>query len=95
MQTEEIVSELLKQAEKFMQVHETDSVTLIVSPETFYKLSPALSCIEHDKNYSSGHLGRHYVRSDKFVKGTDKALVFKPAAFDDFVEPVRREQLCL
>lgn len=78
LQAERIVRELLSAAEAFMRINKTDSVVLIVSPEIFAEISPSLSDIKHNKSYSSGHLGKHYVKSDPFIVHANKMIVYKP-----------------
>ena len=79
------VEELLRVAHKFMEVQKTDSTVIIVSPETFAKIQPALRDIKHDKNYSSGHLGKHYVKSDLLATGDTVISVCKPIEFEDIL----------
>ena len=85
LQTERIVGELLKAAEEFMKVSKADSAVLIVSPEIFAEISPALSGIKHDKSYSSGHLGRHYVKSDLHTTRVNTVIVSKPIEYEDML----------
>lgn len=85
MQTERIVRELLSAAEEFMKVSKTDSVVLVVSPEIFAEISPLLSDIKHDKSYSSGHLDRHYVRSDLHAARVNTVTVCKPIEYEDML----------
>jgi hypothetical protein len=85
LQAERIVRELLSAADKFMRIHKTDSAVLIVSPETFAEISPSLSDIKHDKSYSSGHLGKHYVKSDPFIAHGNKMIVYKPIELEDML----------
>lgn len=80
------VDELLRVAHQFMIVNKTDSAVIVVSPETFAKIQPALRDIKHDKNYSSGHLGKHYVESDLLVTGDTAVSVCKPIEFDDMLQ---------
>ena len=85
LEAERIIRELLSAAEEFMKMNKTDSAVLTVSPEIFGKISPALSDIKHDKNYSRGYLGRHYVRSDLHIARANTVIVCKPIEFDDML----------
>lgn len=85
LQAERIIRELLSAAEEFMKMNKTDSAVFIVSPEIFGKISPSLSDIKHDKNYSSGYLGRHYVKSDLHIACANTVTVCKPIEFDDIL----------
>lgn len=79
------VDDLLSIAQQFMEVNKTDSAVIIVSPETFAKIQPALRDIRHDKNYSSGHLGKHYVKSDLLITGDTAISVCKPIEYEDML----------
>ena len=79
------VDELLSVAQQFMEVHKTDSAVLIVSPETFAKIQPALRDIEHDKMYSKGKLGPHTVKSDLLVADDTAISVCKPIEYEDML----------
>lgn len=85
LQAERIIRELLSAAEEFMKMSKTDSAVLIVSPEIFAEISHSLSGVKHDKNYSSGHLGKHYVKSDPFIAQADKVIVYKPIEPEDIL----------
>lgn len=79
------VDELLRVAHQFMEVQKTDSAAIIVSPETFAKIQPALRDIEHDKMYSKGKLGPHTVKSDLLVTGDTVISVCKPIEYEDML----------
>lgn len=79
------VDELLRVAHQFMEVNKTDSAVIIVSPETFAKIQPALRDIEHDKMYSKGKLGPHTVKSDLLATGDTVVTVCKPIEYEDIL----------
>ena len=79
------VDELLRVAQQFMEIHKTDSAVIIVSPETFAKIQPALRDIEHNKMYSTGKLGPHTVKSDLLVTGDTAISVCKPIEYEDML----------
>ena len=79
------VDELLRVAQQFMEIHKTDSAVIIVSPETFAKVQPALRDIKHDKMHSVGKLGPHTVRSDLLVTDDTVISVCKPIEYDDML----------
>ena len=81
----EEVDELLRVAHKFMEVNKTDSAIIIVSPETFAKIQPALRDIKHDKMYSVGKLGSHTVKSDLLAIGDTVISVCKPIEYEDML----------
>lgn len=77
------VDELLRVAQQFMEIHKTDSALVIVSPETFAKIQPALREVKHDKTHSIGKLGPHTVKSDLLTFNDTVVTVCKPIEFDD------------
>lgn len=79
------VDELLRVAHKFMKINKTDSAVIIVSPETFAKIQPALRDIEHDKMHSTGKLGPHTVKSDLLATGDTVISVCKPIEYEDML----------
>ena len=79
------VDKLLSVVHKFMELHKTDSAVIIVSPETFAKVQPALRDIKHDKMHSVGKLGPHTVRSDLLVTDDTVISVCKPIEYDDML----------
>ena len=79
------VDELLRVAHQFMRINKTDSAVIVVSPETFAKIQPALRDIEHDKMYSKGKLGPHTVKSDLLVTGDTAITACKPIEFEDML----------
>ena len=79
------IDRLMELANDFMKVHKTDSAVIIVSPETFAKIQPALRDIEHDKMYSKGKLGPHTVKSDLLVTGDTVISVCKPVEYEDML----------
>lgn len=80
------VDELLKVVHKFMEVHKTDSARIIVSPETFAKIQPALRDIKHDKMHSTGKLGPHIVESDLLATNGTVISVCKPIEYEDMLK---------
>lgn len=80
------VDELLRVAHEFMEINKTDSAAIIVSPETFAKIQPALSNIEHDKMYSKGKLGPHTVKSDLLATDDTVMTVCKPIEYEDMLQ---------
>lgn len=87
------VDELLRVAHQFMEMHKTDSAIIIVSPETFAKIQPALREVKHDKLYSEGKLGPHIVKSDLLVFKDTAVTVCKPVEFDDMLRMKDRDFL--
>ena len=79
------VDELLRVAHQFMEVHKTDSAIIIVSPETFAKIQPALRDVKHDKTHSVGKLGPHTVKSDLLVTRDTAITVCKPIEYEDML----------
>ena len=79
------VDELLRVVHKFMEVHKTDSAEIIVSPETFAKIQPALKEVKHDKMRSTGKLGPHTVKSDLLATDDTVVTVCKPIEYKDML----------
>lgn len=78
MKCDEVIERILSAAHQFMKVQKTESVDIIVPPEVFAEIMHKLTDVKVGKNYSSGHLGSHYVRSDSFIAGTDRLLCHTP-----------------
>lgn len=85
MKCDEIVEQILGTAQQFMEVNKTDSAVIIVSPETFAKVQPALRDIEHYKMYSKGKLGPHVVKSDLLATDGTAISVCKPVEYEDML----------
>ena len=90
MKCDEVIKRILSAAHQFMRVHRTDSAVLIVPPEIFAEIMHKLTDVKVDKGYSSGHLGRHYVKSDPFIAHGNKMIVYKPIEFED-IQQLRTE----
>jgi hypothetical protein len=103
MKCDEVIERILSAAHQSMKVQKTESVDIIVPPETFAEIMHKLTSVKIDKNYSSGHLGSFYIRSDNFIAGTDRLLCrlppepmdlrpgdFLPALDDPEVEKMRK-----
>ena len=86
MKCDEIVEQILGTAQQFMEVNKTDSAVIIVSPETFAEIQPALRDIKHDKLYSEGKLGRHLIKSDLLAFNDTVMTVCKPIEFEDMLK---------
>lgn len=80
------VDDLLSVAQQFMEVHKTDSAIIIVSPETFAKIQPALREVKHDRMYSEGKLGQHIVKSDLLAFDDTAVTVCKPIEYEDMLQ---------
>lgn len=78
MKCDKVIERIFSAAHQFMKVQKTESVDIIVSPETFAEIMYKLSNVKVDKDYSSGHLGSFYIRSDNFMAGTDRLLCRTP-----------------
>ena len=79
------VEKLLETIHEFTELHKTDSAIVIVSPETFAKVAPALKEVKHAKLYSEGKLGRHIIKSDLLAINDTVVTVCKPIEFDDML----------
>lgn len=79
------VEKLLETIHKFTEVHKTGSAIVIVSPEVFGRVSPALSNVKHDKTYSEGKLGQYTIKSDLFATKDTIYIVYKPFEFNDML----------
>lgn len=79
------VEKLLETVHEFTELHKTDSAIVIVSPETFAKVAPALKEVKHDKLYSEGKLGRHVIKSDLLAFNDTVITVCRPIEFEDTV----------
>ena len=77
------VEKLLEIIHEFTELHKTDSAVVIVSPEMFARVAPALTDVKHDKLYSEGKLGRHIVKSDILAFKDTAITVCKPIEFED------------
>lgn len=78
MRCDEVIERILSAAHQFMKAQKTESVDVIVPPEVFAEIMHKLADVKVDKNYSSGHLGSYYVRSDNFLAGTDRLICRTP-----------------
>lgn len=87
------VEKLLETIHEFTELHKTDSAIVIVSPETFAKVAPALREVKHDKLYSEGKLGRHTVKSDLLAFNDTVVTVCKPIEFEDVVRTKAEDYL--
>lgn len=78
------VEKLLETIHDFTALQKTDSAIVIVSPEMFARVAPALTEVKHDKLCSVGKLGQHIVKSD-LLAFKDTVTVFKPIEFKDIL----------
>ena len=87
------VEKLLEIIHEFTELHKTDSAIVIVSPETFARIQPALKEVKHDKLYSEGKLGRHIIKSDLLAFNDTVVTVYKPIEFDDMLRMKAKDYL--
>lgn len=80
---DEVIERILSAAHQFMEVQKTELVDIIVSPEVFGAMMHKLTDVKVDRNYSRGHLGSFYIRSDNFLCDTDKIICCAPPELMD------------
>ena len=85
MKCDEVIERILSTVHQFTDVHKTDSAIVIVSPEVFACISPALRDVKHDKTHSEGKLGQYSIKSDLLAVKDTTVTVYKPFDYRDIL----------